>query len=905
MKLSEEHIKYIIKDLHHRGIVAGGIEEELIDHVCSGVEDRIMKGARFIVAYQEVLKTFGQVRGLRETQKETLESINKKTNIMLKNYITIAFRNLRKHRFYTLINILGLAIGVASCLIIVLFIADEMSYDKYNVNANRIYRLHNEIKFGGNHMHIATTSAPAAHAMQQDYPEIEATVRFRTYGSYLVKPSDGTENIKEENVAWTDSTFFKVFSVKVLEGNPNTALKQPASVAISKRMADKYFPGKSALGQPLILDNKRNAKVTAVYETIPVASHFHFDILIAMVGDWPVAKEAQSPVFLNNNFVTYLLLKEGADAKAFQAKLPGFLQKYVGPQIAQLLGGEFTMEKFQESGNKYEITLMPLTDIHLRSSIKGEFEPNGNITYVYLLAAVALLILVVACINFMNLSTARSANRAKEVGVRKVMGSLRSHLVRQFLMESALVTLFAFVLAIGIAYLALPIFNNLSLKQLQLPFASGTFYIMLFTTAILIGIFAGAYPAFFLSAFKPVQVLKGHLSIGMKSGFIRSALVVFQFMISILLLIGAISVNRQLAYIQTKKLGFEKDQVIVIHDTYALRPNNVLPFKNEVLRNPSIQSGTISSHLPVEGTARNDNPFWKEGNRPTTENMVSMQNWNVDADYLATLGMKVKAGRGFSAEFPSDSSAVILNEEALKHFNLGEVPIGSKISTFDGKRPDGSPDPDQSRSWTVIGVVENFHFSSLKEGVTSLGLFLGNSDNSVSFRFTAGDTKEIIGTIEKIWKELAPGQPFMYSFLDDDFGTMYAAEERLGKIFTAFATLAIIIACLGLFALTSFTAEQRTKEIGIRKVMGASVQSIVFLLSKEFAKLIIIAFAIAAPVAWYGIDWWLNSYTYRTEIGVLIYAIAGLAALLIAWFTMGYQSFKAATADPVQSLRNE
>lgn len=905
MNLSEEHIKYIIQDLNYRGIVAEGIQEELIDHVCSAVEGRMMNGARFIDAYQEVLKTFGQEGGLQETQKQTLESRNRKPNIMLKNYITIAFRNLRKHRFYTLINILGLAIGVASCLIIVLFIADEMSYDKYNLNVNRIYRLHSEIKFGGSYYKITSTSAPAAHAMQQDYPEIEATVRFRTYGSYLVKPSDDVENIKEENVAWTDSTFFKVFSVNVLEGNPNTALKQPASVAISKRMADKYFPGKSALGQALILDNKRHAKVTAVYETIPAASHFHFDILISMVGDWPVAKEAQSPIFLSNNFVTYLLLKEGTDAKAFEAKLPGFLQKYVGPQIAQLLGEEFTMEKFRKSGNKYEMTLMPLADIHLRSSNSGEFEPNGNITYVYLLGGVALLILVIACINFMNLSTARSASRAKEVGVRKVMGSLRSHLVRQFLMESALVTVFAFVLAVGIAYLVLPMFNDLSLKQLALPFASGTFYITLFTTAIVIGIFAGAYPAFFLSAFQPVQVLKGHLSIGMKSGFIRSALVVFQFIISILLIIGAISVNRQLAYIQSKKLGFEKDQVIVIHDTYALRPNNVRPFKNEVLRNPSIQSGTISSHLPVAGTARNDNPFWKEGSQPTTENMVSMQNWYVDVDYLTTLGMKVKAGRGFSAEFPSDSSAVVLNEEALKYFNLGDNPIGSRISTFDGQRPDGSPDPDKTRSWTVIGVVENFHFSSLKEGVRSLGLFLGHSDNSVSFRFAAGDTKEMIGSIEKIWKELAPGQPFMYSFLDNDFGSMYAAEERLGKIFTAFASLAIIIACLGLFALTSFTAEQRTKEIGIRKVMGASVQGIVFLLSKEFAKLIVIAFVIAAPIAWYSIDWWLNSYAYRTEIGVVIYAIAGLAALFIAWVTMGYQSFRAASADPVQSLRNE
>ena len=697
-----------------------------------------------------------------------------------------------------------------------------------------------------------------------------------------------------------------MFSVKVLEGDPNTALKHPASVAISKRTAEKYFPNESALGKSLILDNKYNAKVTAVYENIPAASHFHFDILISMLGDWPVAKEARSPMFLSNNFQTYLLLREGTDPKALEAKLPDFLKKYMGPQIAQVFGPDFTMEKFKASGNLFEPTLMPLTDIHLYSNQIAELEPNGNITYIYLLGAIASLILAIACINFMNLSTARSANRAKEVGVRKVMGSLRSHLVRQFLMESILVTVVAFVFAVALTYLLLPTFNQLASKNLQLPFTNPIFYAALFGAALIVGLLAGAYPSFFLSAFQPIHVLKGQLAIGMKSGFIRSALVVFQFVISIVLIVGALSVNRQLAYIQNKKLGFEKDQVIIVHDAYALRPNNVRPFKNEVLKNSSILSGTISGFLPVESGYRNDNPFWKEGAQPTTENMVSMQNWSVDHDYLSTFGMKIKMGRGFSAEFPSDSSAVVLNEESLKYFNLGDDPVGKQISTFDGDpRPDGTPDLETTRSWTVIGIVENFHFSSLKEGVTSLGMFLNKSDGFVSFRFKVGDSRQVIDQIDKTWKQLAPGQPLQYSFLDEDFGRMYAAEKRLGKIFFVFAVLAIIIACLGLFALTSFTAEQRKKEIGIRKVMGASVGSIVFLLSKEFGKLILVAFFLAAPLAWYGITWWLQSYTYRTEIGISIYVIAGFAALVIAWFTMGYQSFRAAAADPVRSLRSE
>jgi len=826
---------------------------------------------------------------------------------MLKSILLIAFRNLRKHTFYSTINIAGLAIGVSACLLITLFIIDELSYDKYNEKADRIYRINNEIKFGGNHIQAATSAAPTAHTLLQDYPEVEATVRFRSYGSYLVKAENSTENIKENNVIWTDSTFFKIFSVKVIEGNPNTALKEPASIAISQRTAEKYFPNESALGKTMILDNKYNAKVTAVYENIPSTSHFHFDILIAMVGDWPVAREAQSTAYLSNNFNTYLLLKEGADAKAFERKFPEFLIKYIGPQIAQALGIEFTLEKFREEGNVYEMTLIPLRDIHLHSDATAELESNGSITYVYLLGIVAFFILGIACINFMNLSTARSSNRAKEVGVRKVMGSARTNLVRQFLLESTMVTVFAFFVAISLVYLALPIFNGLALKQLNIPFDNPVFYLIMVGAALLVGMIAGIYPSFFLSAFNPVDVLKGKGSSGMKSGLVRSGLVVFQFVISIFLIVGAITVNRQLQYIQNKKLGFNKDQVIVIQDAYALRPNKVESFKQEVLKNSNIQSGTISGYLPVKNgnSSRSDNPFWREGSDPSTENMVSMQNWQVDHDYLKTFDMNILEGRDFSLDFPSDSSAVILNEAAAYQFGFDGDPIGRRISTLSGSLPDGSPDPNNTKSWTIVGVVENFHFSTMRESITPLGLFIGKSDGSVSFRYSAKDSQEVIQTIENTWKSLAPGQPFQYSFLDDDFGGMYAAEQRLGKIFTFFAGLAIVIACLGLFALTAFTAEQRSKEIGIRKVLGASVSSIVLLLSKEFGRLIIIAFIIAIPFAWYSVDWWLKGYVFKAQIGAMVYMVAGLIAFLIAWLTMGYQSIKAASSNPIDALKSE
>ena len=907
MKLTNDHIDYIIKDLHYRGIVVDGIEDELIDHICSAVEVEIENGQKFIEAYHEVLKKFGHTGGLREVQKHSLRFENRKTKIMIRNYLIIAWRNLRKQGFYSFTNIFGLAIGVAACLVIVLFIVDELSYDAYNTKADRIFRVNEEIKFGGNHMVLCVSGAPTANAMLQDYPEIESTVRFRSYGTYLVKTAEGTQNIKEQNLIWTDSTFFNVFSVNVLEGNPKTALKDPASIAISKSTAQKYFPGKSALGETLILDNKYNAKVTAVYEDIPTASHFHFDLMVAQVGDWPVAKEAQSNAFLNENFNTYLLLKQGADAKVLEKMLPVFLKKYIGPQIASALGNDMTMEKFLSTGNKWEITLTPLRDIHLHSDRRGELEANGNITYIYLFGIIAAFILTIACINFMNLSTARSSNRAKEVGVRKVMGSLRSHLVRQFLTESILVTFFSFAVAIWLSYMFLPMFNNLSLKHLQLPFTNVTFYLVLVVCVLVIGLMAGLYPSFFLSAFKPVNVLKGQVSLGMKSGIIRSGLVVFQFVISISLIIAAITVNKQLNFIQNKKLGFEKNQVIIVHDPYALgKYSKIQTFKNEVLKISSISKGTISGFLPVNSD-RNNSTYWKDGRQPTPDNLVSLQTWSVDRDYIETMGMKISTGRGFSAEFPADSTAVILNEAAIPMFSLGENPIGQKVTTFDWGhiRPDGSPDPEKTKSWTIVGIIENFHFSTMKEGITPLGLFLNKSSGNVSFKFHSGKTEQVIQSIERMWKQMAPGQPFHYSFLDEDFLKMYASEQRLSQIFFVFAGLAIVIACLGLFALTAFTAEQRTKEIGIRKVLGASVSSIVGLLSMEFGKLILIAFVIAAPLAWFGVDWWLKSYTYKTEIGVMVYLLAGAIALAIAWLTMGYQSIRAASSDPVRSLRNE
>lgn len=545
-----------------------------------------------------------------------------------------------------------------------------------------------------------------------------------------------------------------------------------------------------------------------------------------------------------------------------------------------------------------------MREIHLHSDRIAEIGINSDITYIYLFGAIAAFILIIACINFMNLSTARSANRAKEVGVRKVMGSLRPHLVRQFLTESIVLSAFSFVLALGLVWLALPYFNDLAGITLSLPWTNGLAWLEVGAAAVVVGILAGLYPSFFLSAFNPANVLKGNLSLGMKSGLVRSTLVVFQFSVSIVLIIGTIAVNQQLAFIQQKKIGFNKDQVIVIKDAYGMG-EQLRAFKTDVLKDSRIISGTISGFLPVTGTNRSDNTFWPDGVQPTQENLVSIQCWRVDEDYVKTLGMEIKDGRDFSLDFPSDSSGVILNEAALNLFGITENPVGKRISTWNGGRGTNDPDSKNPRRYTVIGVVENFHFESLRQSITPLAFFLDKSIGLISFRFEAQHTAEVIQNIQSNWEKMAPGLPFAYSFLDEDFQRMYTAEQRLGKIFLLFAGLAIVIASLGLFALTAFTAEQRTKEIGIRKVMGASVTSIVFLLSREFGKLIIIAFLLAVPLAWFGISKWLDSYTYRVTISVAIYVLAGVLAFVIAWLTMGYQSFRAATADPVRSLRSE
>ncbi|POY38563.1 cell division protein FtsX [Solitalea longa] len=808
---------------------------------------------------------------------------------MLSNYIKIAWRNLVKNKTFSLINIIGLATGLACFILISLYVVDELSYDRYNVNADRIFRINSDLKFGSIESKYAVTSDPMGATLKKDYPQVEEFVRiYSSGGGKLVKK--GNEYLKEERIAHVDSTLFSVFTLPVIEGDPQQALTEPNSVVITASTAIKYFGTTNALGK-VIEANKTPFKVTAVIKDIPHNSHFNFDFFFPMQNlDYGFG------TFLSHNFHTYVLLKEGTDHKAFEKNFAQVIQKYIFPQAKQIMQIN-SMDDFYKAGNKIDYSLMPLTDIHLRSDRVAEIAPNSNIQYIYIFSAVALFILLLACINFMNLSTARSSRRAKEVGIRKVLGTERKGLIGQFLTESILTVIISTSIAIVIAWLVLPYFNDVAAKTLSIKDLLNTrILVWLVMLPIIVGVISGSYPAFFLSGFQPVVVLKGKLSGGMKSSSLRSGLVVFQFVTSIVLIIGTIIVYCQLNYIQTKKLGFDKEQVLIVDGAGSLQ-KNIDVFKNDVSNMPGVVSATVSGFLPVSSSWRNERTISTE-TVMSVQNSFSTQTWGVEHDYFKTLGIQLKEGRNFSKEFGTDSNAVIINETAAKILGY-KNPIGQKIYTLKDLQS------GVMISYTIIGVVKNFHYQSLRQNIGPLCLFLAKTDGYAAFKVKTSSVKSLIAQVETKWKALAPGMPFSYRFLDGAFDEMYRSEQHIGKIAIIFALLAIVIACLGLFGLVAYSAEQRTKEIGIRKVLGASAANIIAMLSKDFLKLVLIASLIAFPIAWYAMNKWLQDFVYRIEIGWWVFVLAGLTALVIALVTLSFQSVKAALANPVKSLRTE
>lgn len=818
---------------------------------------------------------------------------------MFKNYLKIAFRHLWKHKGFSFINIAGLAIGLTCFLLISLFVAHELSYDRWNPQVERIVRPYSDIKFGGSEMHMAVSGAVIGPDVAREMPDVQAFCRLRDYGTYLVR-RDGEmqQNFEEREILTADSSFFEVFPLPILAGNSKTCLQEPNTIAISKSKAEKYFGTvQMAMGETLILDNRQKCKITAVYEDMPTNNHFDADFLIAMNGNREV--DQASPLWAtSNNFHTYFLLRPGTDVEKFKAKFDAFSEQKIAETAKMMMN--LSIEEFEATGQYARYTLQDVTDIHLYSDLDVELAANSSIQYIWVFGAIALFVLFIACINFMNLTTARSANRAKEIGVRKVLGGLRANLVSQFLSETVLLTVIAVILAVGFSALLLPWFNELSARELAMPWGSFGFWLSLAIGTSLVGLLAGSYPAFFLSAFNTIKILKGQMVGKSKGGGLRSALVVFQFTTSIVLIVGTMLVYKQLNYIQDKKLGFQKDQVIIVDNAYTLG-DKVEVYREEVKKEPGIQSVTVSSYLPVPSSRSNTTFVTSREFRQ--DNAINMGQWRVDFDYLETLGLEMVNGRFFDRSFATDSSAIILNETAAAILGWDD-PIGQRLY-LPTENVTGQPNPEDFDEYTIVGVVKDFHWESLRENIGALSLMIGRSTAHVSCKFSAAESASVVKALEAHWKKLSPNQPFSYRFMDNSFSSMYEAEQQIGSIALTFSLLAIFISCLGLFGLASFTAEQRTKEIGIRKVLGANTPQIVQLLSRDFLRLVFIALLIATPIAWYSMQQWLQDFAYRIEINWWVFVLAGLAAVLIAILSVSFQSVRAALANPVDSLRGE
>ena len=808
---------------------------------------------------------------------------------MLRNYLKTALRSLWKSKGFSAINIVGLAIGLATCLLILIFVMDELSYDRYNVKADRIYRLDGDIKFGGNHFILAVAPAPAGPAVRRDYPEIEKEVRFRMQGGRLVKKGD--QNIQEDGMIFADSTLFDVFTLPMIAGDPHTALVNAHTVVITERMAKKYFDAVDVVGRTLMINDTIPYKVTGVIKDIPAQSHFHYDFFLSMTE---LDEARKNDEWLSNNFNTYIVLREGTDPKKFEAKLSQLIYKYIAPLLRQAVNQ--SVEDFFKAGNSVSFSLTPLTAIHLHSNKTAELDANGNIQYVYIFTAVALFILLIACVNFMNLSTARSSNRAKEVGIRKVLGSLRGNLISQFMLESILLSFISMLLAIGLAYLLLPVFNELSGKQMAIGLFSRAWLVpALLGLVLIVGVLAGSYPAFFLSAFRPIAVLKGNVAAGFKTGWLRNSLVVFQFGISIFLLVGTAVIYRQLGYIHNRALGFNREQVLIVDNTWHLG-NDVRAFKEKLLKLPGVEGATMTGFLPTSDS-RNDDAIFLSPDLDTKK-AISMQTWQVDENYIPVLGMKMAAGRNFSKEFLTDSNAAIVNEAAVRLMQ-GADPMRQNLYEMEDLQT------KKLDKYHIVGVVKDFNFNSLREVVTPMVLFLHENRGRLALRVNPANVPRLVGEIGDIWRQMAPSQPFSYTFMDDEFNNIYRTEQRMGGISLSFALLAIFIACLGLFGLAAYAAEQRTREIGIRKVLGASVGGIVSLLSRDFLRLVVVSAVIAFPLAWWAMHHWLQDFAYRITIGWEVFVLAGVVAVGIALMTVSFQAIRAALSNPVKSLRSE
>jgi len=808
---------------------------------------------------------------------------------MFFNFLKIAFRNIRRQKFYAFINITGLTLGLITSLLIVLYVVDEFSFDKFHKYADLIYRVNLTGRMSGQEFLSAYSSAPVAAGFKEEIPEIDKTCRIAPWTDRPVVHL--VDSYTEKTVLVADSNFFDFFSFKLIQGDPKTVLAKPYNIVLTETAAKKIFgytgPGDNRpIGQNLEFGiEKWTCTVTGIVEDPPLNSHFHFSMILSMES-WDYSRNS---IWVNNALITYIKLNENADWKYVESKIPELVKKYIGPQAQQFMGISF--EEFLEQGGGYGFYLQPLLDIHLAPEVDLHLEPGGNMNTIYLLVGIVIFIIVIACINFMNLSTARFSGRAKEVGVRKSLGGSVSRLRSQFLIESVLYTLISLILAQVILTFILPQFNILSGKLLTIKSLYNFYYITsIILLVIIVGILAGSYPAFYLTSFKPVEVLRGRIKAGMKSKGIRRILVIFQFTMSIGLIICTLLIFKQLQYLQNKDLGFDKNNLLVINNAESLGADKIA-FKNELLRIPEVVNVCVCNMVPPE-------VVYSDLFRPVGEDTQDRGSTYcfVDEDLLQTMKLSMVDGRFFSKEFPSDSRAVVINEAAARLFGW-ENPVGEKLQTF------WIENEEDVRE--VIGVVKDYNYQSLEEEISSLIIFPGTDGNNLLVRLTPGNVNRKIDLIQSKWESFPGKGPFDYSFIADDFSAKFRKEEQLSKIFLVFTLLAIIIASLGLLGLATFTSEQRSKEIGIRKAMGASTDSIVKLMSLEYMNLIFTSFIIAIPLSYVIINWWLKNFAYKTNIGAMSFILGGVIAVLIALLSVGYQSLKAAARNPVDSLKYE
>jgi len=831
--------------------------------------------------------------------KKGSPSSNRKVNniwpIMFKYHLKLAYRNTVKHKGYSAINISGLAIGIACCIFILLFVQSEFKFDQFHEKKGRIYRVEVDRQYPNHLAKYGAIQPAVAQTMVHDYPEVKQATRLRSITlanrSVLVKFED--KWFDERQILFADPNFFDVFTFSLAKGNSSTALIEPNSVIITTQTAEKYFGKENPLGKTLTIGNRGDYMVTGIIDKVPSNSHFQFDFLASLVTLEPSQNLLAGGGWLGFSHFTYIVVKEKTDPRSLEAKFPKMVQANLGPMIERKLGVNY--EGYLAAGNLYTYMLKPLTDIHLYSHREQELGNNGDITYVSMFSTLAFIVLLLGCINFMNLTTARSIVRSKEVGIRKVLGSQRKLLIQQFMTEALLQSWIAVSLGLLLAILLLPQFNTLAGKSL-LPedLLTINFALTILGLIIIVGLFSGSYPAFYLSSFQPASILKGSFANSRKGHILRDGLVVAQFLISMVLIVGAVVVFRQLQFMRQKELGFDKDQVIIIEKADLLG-ERLETFKNEIIYHSDIVNSTGLSNVPGQ-------PFGS-GASFTVHGIIENAGlrsaaFKAEEGFIETLGLNLTSGRGFSSKIASDSMAVILNESAKKAF--GKVdPIGQTLNWA----------VDDKKIYTIVGVIKDFHFESLRNNFRPLlifgpGGFVGNV-NLLAIRINSNDFGSVINSLETIWQKFTPEYPFSYYFLDDKINSLYHNEDRTARLFGIFSGLAIIIACLGLFALAAFVMEKRTKEIAIRKVLGASISNLLILVMNKFTKLVMIAIIIGTPVAYYGMNKWLEDFAFRTELSAWIFIIIGLLMLTITYLTVSYHAIRAARSNPVKSLTVE